>query len=54
MESNPYFWIFELQEQLFFFGYMPNTSVHSEAFGIISRELPAAALYSKKTGVSSK
>jgi len=36
--------MFELQEQLFFLGYMPNIRVNSEAFRIISRELPAAGL----------
>lgn len=54
LESNPHFCIFELQEHLFFFGSMPNVSVHSNAFGRISRELPAAGLSSKNTGVSSK
>lgn len=54
LESSQYFCISELQEQLSFFGYMPNVSIHSEAFGLISRELPAAGLYSKNTGLSSK
>jgi len=44
---------FELQEHLFV-GNMPNVSVHSEDFGGINSELPAAGLSSKKTGVSSK
>lgn len=48
MESKQYFCVFELQQQ-FSFGYAPSVSIHSEAFGIISRELPAAGPYSKKT-----